>query len=339
MRTREIEETNNKPSQCHIHNAIYPYYSFSPFSSQLPTHLALTHSHSLSPHSLHSHLIHLTHTSLTPIHTHSHPIHTPFTRHSRLTYICPPLFLDLSLMQDTGYISPEVLERVFCYLSYPALCKVSQVFISLPNLPPLLILSSLYLAHLPLPPYIFSFFVLFSLLIISWSELTIQQVCCAWRDLALHPNFWSTFAPDAYANITLPHLSCSGVDDVDDVDDVNDTFDMRAVLRLPRFAQLHSLDLTPWKDNVEDEWLVANLGHLHNLRHLSLYDCSKVKFEHPDLASRLHHLMSLNLGTLAMGQLVSDHSLAVVRQLTNLRRVDLHYCEKVSPRESGLKEG
>jgi hypothetical protein len=86
---------------------------------------------------------------------------------------------------------------------------------------------------------------------------------------------------------------------------------------------------------VQDEWLVANLGNLHGLRYLSLYGCHKVAFEHPDLASCLANLTSLNLGTLTVGQLVSNNSLSVIRQLTNLRKVDLHYCEKVYTLEKG----
>eukprot|EP00026_Physarum_polycephalum_P007001 Phypoly_transcript_07054.p1 GENE.Phypoly_transcript_07054~~Phypoly_transcript_07054.p1 ORF type:complete len:546 (+),score=67.69 Phypoly_transcript_07054:56-1639(+) len=145
-----------------------------------------------------------------------------------------------------------------------------------------------------------------------------SEVCRKWHDFALNPVFWSNFTPSEHAQITLPFLSC------------DDAFDMRALLRLPRFTRLHSLHLTPWKDVLQDDWLVANLGHLHAMRHLSLQDCCRVAFENPDLASCLPNLTCLNLGTMTQGQLVSNNSLAIIRQLTNLRKIDLHYCEKIN---------
>lgn len=185
-----------------------------------------------------------------------------------------------------------------------------------------------------------------------------SEVCRSWRVLALDPCFWTFFNPVAHERFTLPPLvyspsaspsssssppppfpaspspssssssSSSSLSIISPFPSSSLAWDLGSLLRLPRFSQLHSIDLSPWKDYVDDQWIVDNLSHLKHLRDLSLVDCKSVKFIHPDLAN-LVGLTSINLGTSQMGQLISNSSIEILKCLTNLRKINLHYCEKV----------
>lgn len=152
------------------------------------------------------------------------------------------------------------------------------------------------------------------------SKCLASEVCRAWRSLSLDPAFWSSFDP--LLLLSLPPLSPPPPSSPSQID-------LASLLRLPRFLHLHSIDLSPWKDFVTDQWVVDHLCHLSYLRHLSLHNCKLVTFTHPDL-SKLSELTSINLGASQMDQQISNASLAILKTLTSLRTVNLHYCEKLN---------
>lgn len=141
-----------------------------------------------------------------------------------------------------------------------------------------------------------------------------SEVCKAWHNLALDPTFWSSFGPSP--RMSIPPLYAPHVE-------------LSSLIHLPRFYFLHKIDLSPWKNEVDGEWVANNLTHLQKLRHISLHECKRTTFTTPGL-TRLISLTSIDLSTTALGNLVSNESLAIVQKLTNLVRINLFYCEKIN---------
>ncbi len=156
----------------------------------------------------------------------------------------------------------------------------------------------------------------------------LARVSTTWRSLALSPSLWSRFNFAPYYDGIYLEASMDGGNNESSPPTPGKKWTLESLLSLPQFSSLSSLELSHWKETIDDEWITRNLSHLTNLRNLVLAGCLRVKYlEVPDLVS----LTSIDFSGQSMGLNISNDSLQNVGKLAKLRKINLHYCEKVSP--------